>query len=401
MKSLLVIILALIFAAWLGVTLHHHPGMMIITIPGWRIDLPLWLAVLGLILSYLLVHYTFRLLKGIWNIGPRFKRFTLDLRKKKSKRLTKKGFIALAEGKWIDAERHLQRGVAYNDMAWLNYLAAAKAAQELDNDQQRDQYLRYATVSMPEGDVAISLTQAELQYQHNQLEQSLITLTQLSNKAPNHPYVLKLMQKIYLRLSEWDGLLKLLPKLKQYHVFPDSQLKELEIKIYCGLLALELKNHSWQAMEVLWEKIPKNLRLEGDIAYFYVQALQQQGKPVEAETVSRSALKHAWREDLIKQYGQLLHPNPQKLLPIAESWLNQHPESPDLLLTLGRLCEQQQLWGKAQRYFEASLSLRPQAETYAELGLLLEKMNKPELGAQYFKKGLLLTTPSSALASRG
>jgi hypothetical protein len=40
----------------------------------------------------------------------------------------------------------------------------------------------------------------------------------------------------------------------------------------------------------------------------------------------------------------------------AEKWLEKHPEDARLLLALGRLCREQQLWGKAQSYFEASLA---------------------------------------------
>ena len=43
----------------------------------------------------------------------------------------------------------------------------------------------------------------------------------------------------------------------------------------------------------------------------------------------------------------------------AESWLKQHPDDAALLLTLGRLCAQQELWGKAQSYLDASIAVEP------------------------------------------
>ncbi len=392
MKYLLITLLALAIAAWVGLSLQHDPGMMIITVAGWRVDAPLWLGVLALVLLYGVIHIAVRLLAGAVHFTKFLTNLSGHFHKKRAKRLTSKGLVALAEGNWAKAERLLVQGAEFSDIPWLNYLSAAKAAQELGKDDMRDNYLRRAAKATPESEVAISLTQADLQYKHRQYEQSLATLNQLSHKVPHHPYVLTLLQKIYLQLHDWDKLLELLPKLKHYHALTPLEYKKLEKTVYYQLL-LDRSRGSLEDIEQIWRKIPRDSRHEGEIASIYVKALLKNNKPVDAESLLRAALKHEWQEDLILLYGHLSHPTPQKLLNLAESWLNLHPESPGLLLTLGRLCEQQQLWGKAQRYFEASLSLEPNPVTYAELGTLLEKMNKPELGAQYFRKGLLLAMP--------
>ncbi|MBN9286384.1 MAG: hypothetical protein BGO43_12535 [Gammaproteobacteria bacterium 39-13] len=391
MKYLLVTLLALAVAAGVGLSLHHDPGMLILTVAGWRIDMPLWLAVLILVVAYLIVHYALQLIRGIFHGTSLLASFSTSWRKRRAKKLTNKGLVALAEGNWALAEKELLHGAENSFLPWLNYLSAAKAAQELGKDDKRDEYLRQAQKSMPETEVAVLLTQAELQYRHHQYQQSLATLNRIQQKSPNHPCTLKLLQQVYCQLQEWEKLQVLLPKLKQYHVLNASTFKTLEQIMYRELLVQ--KSDSLETLEAFWETIPKDQRLKGDIAYFYAKALIKKDKSTEAELVLRSALKHEWQEKLIRLYGHLSHPAPQKLLNMTETWINQHPESPGLLLTLGRLCEQQQLWGKAQRYLEASLSLEPHPETYAQLGSLLEKMNKPEVGAQYYKKGLLLATP--------
>lgn len=388
MKYLLVTLLALAVAAGVGLSLHHDPGMLILTIAGWRIDMPLWLAVFILVVAYLFIHYSVRLLQGIFHGTALLASFSSSWRKMRAKKLTRKGLIALAEGNWVIAERELLHGAENSFLPWLNYLSAAKAAQELGKDNKRDEYLRQAQKSMPETEVAVLLTQAELQYRHHQYQESLTTLNRIQQKAPNHPCLLKLLQQVYCQLQEWDKLQALLPKLKQQHVLNPSAFKTLEQIMYRELLAK--KSDSIEGMEAFWQTIPKDQRLQADVAYVYAKALIKKDKSLEAELALRSALKHEWQEKLIRLYGHLSHPAPQKLLNMVETWINQHPESPGLLLTLGRLCEQQQLWGKAQRYLEASLSLEPHPETYAQLGSLLEKMNKPEVGAQYYKKGLLL-----------
>jgi HemY protein len=51
-------------------------------------------------------------------------------------------------------------------------------------------------------------------------------------------------------------------------------------------------------------------------------------------------------------------------------------QGPRLLLALGRLCLSQGLWGKAQAYLEASLSLAEQREARLELARLLEQTER-------------------------
>ena len=393
MKYVFIALIALGIATWVGLSLQHDPGMMIVTLGGWRVDVPLWFGALSIVVIYAVLHAIVSLFAGLVKATKFLTNLSSHYHQSRAKRLTSKGLVALAEGHWAKAERLLVQGAQYSDIPWLNYLSAAKAAQEQGKDDKRDGYLRRAQKLTPESEVAIGLTQADLQYKHRQYEQSLATLNQLSHKAPNHPYMLTLLQKIYLQLHDWEKLKELLPRLKHYHALSSSDYKQIEKTVYYQLLQEKAKG-SVDGLNQFWQRIPKECKTQGEIASTYVKALLKSDNPIDAENILRAALKHDWQEELIRLYGHLSHPSPQKVLNLAESWLHQHPSSPGLLLTLGRLCEEQQLWGKAQRYFEASLSLQPDPETYAALGSLLEKMNKPALGAQYFKKGLMLAMPA-------
>ena len=54
----------------------------------------------------------------------------------------------------------------------------------------------------------------------------------------------------------------------------------------------------------------------------------------------------------------------------------QHNQDATLLHALGVLCERAQLWGKAQTYFEASLSLEPRTRTHVALGELFARLGR-------------------------
>ena len=66
-----------------------------------------------------------------------------------------------------------------------------------------------------------------------------------------------------------------------------------------------------------------------------------------------------------------------------------------MLVTLGRICNKAQLWGKAKAYFESSLTRKPLAETYAELAALHEQLDELEDAHKCAKKGLKLATRST------
>jgi len=75
----------------------------------------------------------------------------------------------------------------------------------------------------------------------------------------------------------------------------------------------------------------------------------------------------------------------------AEKWLAQQPRDATLLLTLGRLCCQQQLWGKAQSYFEASLAVEPKRAAHLELAQLFNQQEKSALAIRHYQAAVAMS----------
>jgi HemY protein len=95
-----------------------------------------------------------------------------------------------------------------------------------------------------------------------------------------------------------------------------------------------------------------------------------------------------WLPELAALYGQLAAPSSKALtarIARADGWLLQHPEDNLLLLALGRMCERQQLWGKAKSYLEASLSVRASRETHLALARLLDALQETEAANRHFR----------------
>ena len=342
---------------------------------------------LSYLLGYLLVRFVFR----TWTMPQQIKYWRHAQQAEKARKISLQGLISLSQGQWKKAERLLTRSVKNSDMPLLNYLSAAKAAQKQNSPERRDHYLSLAHKSMPDADFSVKLTQAELQFAHGQHEQALATLVHLHSLSPKHPHIMVLLSQLYRQLKSWHDLKKLLPQLRKYKVYPEKKLLELEKEMYLEFFKQIDNINNTDDLPALWQNISKELKKDTSLIEVYCNKLIQLEKNDEAELMLRNYLRKGWQPELVKLYGLVKSSQLEKQLTFAESLSRDHDNHPILLLTLGRLCMYNDLWGKARAYLEASIGNKELPETYKELGLLMEYLNEPKLAAEYFKKGLFLS----------
>lgn len=355
------------------------------------IEMSLSLFLIILFLSYLLGYLLVRFIFRTWTMPEQIKQWRHAQQAEKARKISLKGLINLSQGQWKKAERLLTRSVKNSDMPLLNYLSAAKAAQKQNAPERRDHYLSLAHKSMPDADFSVKLTQAELQFAHGQNEQALATLVHLHSLSPKHTHIMVLLSQLYQQLKSWRDLKNLLPLLHKHKVYPEKKLLELEKEIYIELIQQINNKDNAAELATLWKNISKELKKDVSLIEIYCNKLVQLENHDEAELMLRNYLRKDWQPNLVKLYGLVKSSQLEKQLSFAESLSKDHDNQPILLLTLGRLCMYNDLWGKARAYLEASLGNKELPETYKELGLLMEYLNEPKLAAKYFKKGLFLS----------
>ncbi|OGT23888.1 MAG: hypothetical protein A3I12_07130 [Gammaproteobacteria bacterium RIFCSPLOWO2_02_FULL_38_11] len=392
MKLLILFLSVLVLFVWLGLKIQNDPGYVLFAYDQWTIETPLWFVIAATVIFFILFYIILQFLIRLGNVATQFRTWAQQRRLRRAHERTSRGLMELAEGQWKLAEKNLLKAVQYTDMPLINYLSAARAAQELGEHERRDDYLHKAHLAMPSAEIAVGLTQAQLQFNHNQLEQALATLRRLHELSPKHIYILKLLQNIYLELRDYENLETLLPSLKKLKVLPGLEFDSLQQKTYIGLLKQAEKSHATEMVETVWQRIPKELQQEPSLLIVYAKHLMKEKKEVMAEQLIKEALKKHWNDDLVSLYGLVVGEYIDKQLSHAEQWLRLHGENPALLLCLGRLSIQNSLWGKARSYLETSLSFSPSAETYSVLAQLLEKMGEATQANQCYRKGLLLMT---------
>jgi HemY protein len=380
-------IFILAVATVLGVLIRQDPGYAFFAYGNWTIEMPLWVSGLFICVIITLIMLALSAYNTVVSSPKQIKLWWGKRKEYKARLQTYRGLLELTEGHWPQAERYLIRGIAHNETPLINYLSAAQAAEELGATERRDQYLAKALALNTHSEMAIRMTQAQLQLQHGELEQALKNAQSLQKEAPKHPKLLKLLCRIYQTMNNWQALFELLPMLRKLQVLPIHELLSLEQQIYPNLLPI-YAGKSPKALIDFWEKMPNFLQTDLPLIFNYVILLLQHKAEEVAEYMVRKTLKNTCNNDLIRLYG-LINSRPKKQLTFAETLLTEQFNNPTLLLTLGRLCLRNQLWGKARSYFEQSLAIKPLAETYAELGQLMGQLGQSEKRDEYFQKGLL------------
>ncbi|QQX58719.1 heme biosynthesis protein HemY [Pseudomonas chlororaphis] len=394
MKRLYVILFLVIAASGLlGLAIAEHSGYILIAYDSFRYESSLW-ATLALVAVIWLVIWGIKALielvmasSGVvnpWSRRNRSRRVQIAI---------EQGQMDLAEGRWASAQKHLHRAAEAERQPLLYYLGAARAANELGNYEQCDSLLERALERQPQAELAVALSHAQLQTDRGDTEGALSTLQAMHERHPHSVQVLRQLQRLHQQRGDWSAVIRLLPELRKDKVLPANELAELERRAWGENLTLAAHRKEdgavgLQSLNRAWQQLTAAQRQEPQLVLAYAEQLRQLGAEAEAEEVLRVALKRKYDSYLARLYGLLRGSDPARQLQFAEQWLKDHPNDPSLLLTLGRLCLQTSLWGKARDYLESSLRLQRNPEACAELARLLAQLGDTERSNQLFQEGL-------------
>ena len=388
MSKLLKIWLVILAGAAIGVLVARDSGYVLLSFGVYTVEMSLVLLALLIAVLFVALYFLVRAIIRTRRLPDDLRSWKQRQGAHKAQEAMTRGLLEMSEGNWRSAEKRLVRFADRSETPLLNYLAAARAAQLQGAHDRRDAYIRLAHEHMPSADVAVSLTQAELQLADHQLEQALATLRHLRSVAPKHTYVLRLLRRLYEQLGDWEHLRELIPELRRRKVDNAADLRRLEIKTHRALLDSAFMSKDQRDLGRAWAGVPKAIRTDADIVSDYAGYLQERNEDEAAESLLRESLKEGWSEQLIELYGLLDCPQPGKHLARLEKFLKDHPDDPILLLTLGRLSMRAQLWGKARAYLEAAVARGGPVDAYREQARLQEHMDDEDAALQLYRKAL-------------
>lgn len=401
-KIILASVLALVAGAGLWHLLQYDAGYILIVVAGKTIEMRFAFAVLSLLLLILLLRWGWRLLRGTLGIFSGSWRAAVGRRALRTELRTQRGLLSYIEGDWQGAQRDLLKAAKDLPRPLVHYLAAARSAHEMGQDEKAAELLNQAEqLALASGNkLVVLLSQARLLLWRQQYDACLTKLHLAKTLAPHHPVVLDLLQQVYAIRGDWTSLEQLLPELRRYKALPEKILSAIEQCVYLSLLQDAGKGIRGQGqdqaalaeLQQVWQRLPKAARLLPEYATAYGKLLVLAQEHDQAETLLRHALKEHWSAPLVELYGLAAPGDRQAQLHHAQRWAQDHPEDAELHLALGRICLRNELWGKARDHFQQSLRLRPTPAAYAELGRLLAHLGEHTPSTEHFRQGLLLTT---------
>ncbi|MEH8204737.1 heme biosynthesis HemY N-terminal domain-containing protein [Aeromonas veronii] len=381
-----IIILVAVMVAGLifGPQASGNKGYVLIALGNYTIESSVTSAVILAVLFYGALLIVEWLLGRIFGLRRKTLGWYGSRRRRKANQQTVAATLAMAEGHYSQAEKLMIKGASNSDTPLLNYLSAAKAAQARGDDARRDQYLQKAQEENPKAELALTLTQTQLQIEQGQYDTALAMLESVYALNPRHPMVLDQLRQVHLARQDWSALCDLIPTLHKVGKLTPKQEEDLLQQAWSG--RLQQAAGSLETLKAVWQDLPRKLRLEPELLACYGDLLRQLGADGEAATLWQEALRKQPMPQLLARLPKLKLDSYQPLLALLQKQQGQ-PEVDTALAQLYLLAGQ---LDDAQKLLEQEVERAPSAAAYHALGQLMDKRRLTNKANEYYRQALEL-----------
>ena len=378
---LALVVVALAVGGLLAALMLRDAGYVLISYGGVTLETSFWLALATLVVLWVVVSALFYLARRSRHGSANVTNWVRGRRTASVRARSLQGTMLLAEGRWREAEEALLESAGKLAAPLDDYLGAARGANAAARFEQRDAILDRAREATPEATFVVELIRAELQQAGGEWRQSVATLEDLRRQAPRHPQVLTRLFEAHRALQDWEAVAELAPALPG-EVGADTA--DLQTAIWRTRLAnskrsVDAADHARNT----WHAMPKPLRDDEALLLDYVDAVAGD----EAEAALRQGLKRQWRESWVRRYGTIAA-DANKRRKTALGWLEEHPDDPAVLLTLGRLSVAANDAPKGRDYLEQSLRAKSDKETLIELAKVCTRSGELAKANEYYRQAL-------------
>ncbi|HHQ4707063.1 TPA: heme biosynthesis HemY N-terminal domain-containing protein [Aeromonas veronii] len=381
-----IIILVSVMVAGLifGPQASGNKGYVLIALGNYTIESSVTSAVILAVLFYGALLIVEWLLGRVFGLRRKTLGWYGSRRRRKANQQTVAATLAMAEGHYSQAEKLMIKGASNSDTPLLNYLSAAKAAQARGDDARRDQYLQKAQEENPKAELALTLTQTQLQIEQGQYDTALAMLESVYALNPRHPMVLDQLRQVHLARQDWSALCDLIPALHKVGKLTPKQEEDLLQQAWSG--RLQQAAGSLETLKAVWQDLPRKLRLEPELLACYGDLLRQLGADGEAATLWQEALRKQPMPQLLARLPKLKLDSYQPLLALLQKQQGQ-PEVDTALAQLYLLAGQ---LDDAQKLLEQEVERAPSAAAYHALGQLMDKRRLTNKANEYYRQALEL-----------
>ena len=382
MRGLLWLFALFALAASVSLAARYNDGYMLLVFPPYRAEITLNLAIAILLIGFVLLYAFLRAVVLTLGLPGRVRKFRMRSQREKAFVGFQEAMRLLFEGRFGQALKKAAQAHAAGQSPGLAALIAARAAQRLREPAKQQAWLEQAALDCPQMQAARLMLEAEMHIDAHKYEEGVAALQQLQKLSGRHIAALRLELRAQQGCGNWNEVLRLVRLLEKRDAMLPEATREIRLKAHRE--NIRLRRDDVDSLLCYLRELPAG-ELNPRLTRAFAEALLPLGAADEVQRMIEVQLEAEWDSSLLPLYARSAGREPGARLARAEHWLATHSRDAQLLHALGRLCFMQRLWGKAQSYLEAALSLQPLRETHLELARLLEQTGRAEDAMRHYR----------------
>lgn len=384
-------------AVLIGLASTVNVGYAILFLPPYRFDISANLLLVAAVALIAVIYLVLRLIGLLAGLPERVRGFQQQRKLKQARHALREAGLAYFEGRYQRAEREAKKAI-HDEYAPENralaLLIAARSADAMHGSDRCNQYLAEFAEFPERLQTARYLLEAERYLEAKDLVRAQAAIERVRNYSPYLTHALRLELKIKLLQKQPEAVLSLTERLLKSEAIEPERARHYRLAAYLQQLTTAVDSTEIQA----WlRRITDAERYHPKLISAAVKQLMTIGDYDYAATLLTAAIdrnEDAFFSELSRDLSQLAtrvtSEKRLELLKSAERWLARYPRDYQLLLALGRLAYAQQLWGKAQSYLEASLSVKPTLSAHAELVGLFKATGQETKAEHHYRQSVTL-----------
>ena len=365
---------------------RFNDGYLLLIVPPWRAEVSLNLFIIALLGLFLAFYAALRLLAVTFGLPGRVREYRARRQRDQAGMVFQDAVRLLFEGRFGQAMKKAAEAHGNGTAPGLSALIAARAAQRMREPEKQQYWLEHAKTDDPRTEAATLMLDAEMANEERRFADALAALDRLQGKQGRHIAALRLELRARQGSGDWDGVLRLVRQLAKRDALPAEVVAEVRTQAHLANVARCSKDAA--QLTAYLRALPEAERGRR-IALAAAKVLVAVGADGEAQKLIEAVMDGAdnddWSSELAAIYGRLTGGESTARIARAETWLRRHPDDAILLMALGRMCQRQRLWGKAQSYLEASLAVAPSQEAHLELARLLDQLDRGDEANQHYR----------------
>ena len=368
----------------------EDPGYVLVRLRGTSIETSLVFSVVVLLVVWAFIGLGWRLLR--WPA-----RAWIRSQRKRARENLANGLAAFAEGRYLQAERLLAKAAKQPAIRGPALLAIARAAHSRGDDAGASRALDEAALDVESAALA---QRAKFLVERSRNADALALLKPKATLGKLSPVGWNVLIEAALAESDAQSALDALPALAKTQSLAPATMEALETRVLVAALA---SASSQARLNSLWSATSRNHRKQAGIIAAFARRAAHFGQTLAAMDEIESAQRREWNDQLALCYSEIGPAELATRTRHAEAWLSIAPNSTSLLTTLGRLCRDQKLWGKAIQFLDRAVEIHESPIAWETLGDCHAGAGNEALANQCYRNALLNRRgqPATPLGTRG